>query len=160
MRRTRIQKGFTIIEVLLYLALFSIIIGGVMVATYQIIETSGKTQARVVIQEEGNFLHRKIDWALTGATDISVDSPTKVSITKPSLPPGENPLIFELLSGNLELARGSSPAQILNSQNVVVNDVAGTAFTLISAEGSKPPAIKATFTVNGLPFETVKYLRK
>jgi hypothetical protein len=55
-------KGFTLIETLMYLALFTLIIGGGMLATYQIIESTTASYGHILLQEEGNFILRKIAW--------------------------------------------------------------------------------------------------
>ena len=66
------EKGFTIIETLIYLALFTILIGGVMISAYFIVQASSDSQQNTVIQEEANFLSSKIRWALNGATTVDV----------------------------------------------------------------------------------------
>ena len=154
-------SGFTLIETLIYLALFAIIIGGTVVVTYDIIAGSDNTQIKVVISEEGNFLLRKIDWALTGVA--SIDSPAAgasgvaLSVTKLGLPAGQNPLVFDLNSGNLRLKRGAGSAMALNSSNATVSNLV---FAHLAAIGQRPEAVKASFKLNGQPFEITKYLRK
>ena len=64
--KTKNQKGFTIIETLIYLALFTILIGGVMISAYFIVQASSDSQQNTVIQEEANFLSGKIRWELNG----------------------------------------------------------------------------------------------
>ena len=53
--------GFTLIEVLVYLALFGLIMSGAVVSAYQMFEASGRNQTRAMIQEEGDFIVAKID---------------------------------------------------------------------------------------------------
>lgn len=71
----RAKNGFTLIETVIYLALFSIIIGGGMVATFQIIQGAKVAHSRALLWEEGNFLAAKIFWhSLYGqAGDFTVD---------------------------------------------------------------------------------------
>lgn len=48
-----------------------------MLGAYQIFETSGKTNVKNLINEETNFIMRKIDWALSNGisiTEFSVDA--------------------------------------------------------------------------------------
>src|SRR3989338_5692599 len=78
--------GFTLLETLIYLFLFAIVIGGGMIAAYNIIEGTDAAYNHVVLQEEANFLFRKISWALTGATAISTPSATSLSVTKTGSP--------------------------------------------------------------------------
>lgn len=148
--------GSTLIETLIYIVLFAIIIGGVMVATYQIIEATDKTQVRVILEDEGNFLLRKIDWALTGAGSVNTPTPNSLIVTKS----GGLTLTFDFDSGNLRLRRNTGPAKELNSENVAISNLV---FQHITTPG-KPDAIKASFTASYYNqskfFETTKYLRK
>ncbi len=153
--------GFTLIETLVYIVLFTFIIGGLLVTTYNIIESTGKNQLKVAVQEEGGFVIKKIEWALSGATSITV-SPTTLSVTKASLAgTGQNPLLFALNGQNLELKRGSGLSVVLNSGSV---GVTALIFTHIPPSGGKPRGIKANITLTSQTysqsFETIKYLRK
>lgn len=155
------QKGFTLIEMLIYLALFSLIIGGFLVATFQIIQGNDSAQQKAVVEEEANFLLRKIDWALSGVGSINAPLPgltrPTLSITKPGLPAGQNPLVFNFSSGNIWLQRGTGSPAILNSSNVAISNLL---FNHIPASAQKPEAVKASFNIGSRVFETTKYLRK
>ncbi len=65
------NQGFTLIETLLYLALFTLIIGGGMTAAYQIIESTAAAQSHLILEEEGNFILRKIAWGFDKA-DVNI----------------------------------------------------------------------------------------
>ena len=54
------MKGFTLIETIVYLALFSIVIGGALAATTLLLEGAGRDSARARVQEEGAFMLSKI----------------------------------------------------------------------------------------------------
>lgn len=157
--------GFTLIETLLYLALFSIIIGGVLVSAYQIILASTASQESALIQEEGHFLVAKINWALTGATLVSVTSPTFLQIDKFGYP--DNPITFDGSTENLIIQKGVNPSFILNSDSVTVTSVTGVDFFIHTpGTGGKPDAIQATFRATSKltgkyqDFSTTKYLRQ
>ena len=74
------QKGFTLIEILIYLGIFSFVIGGLLYVIYGMIQGSSKLQSGVVIEEEAAFLLRKFDWAMVGASDITVPSTGRLEI--------------------------------------------------------------------------------
>lgn len=153
------NKGVTLIELVLYIALFSIIIGGAMVTVFQIVGSSNKLQSKVVLQEESNFLLRKINWALNGATSFPVtcgSTPiSSLTITNSHTSPA-NPK-FDLNNGYLRLNENN-----LNSENVKVSNLS---FVCTSAVGLKPASLKASFTLTEgesgevSNFETTKYLR-
>ena len=152
------NKGFTLIEVLVYISLFLIIIGGCLFVVFQIIESSGKLTNKSIIQQEGNFLLRKIDWALTGANTVSISGGNHLTITKFSGAMIE----FQLNGTNIEIKDGGSFV-VLNNSNLKVT--ATTLFQKISVTG-KPDAIQTKFnlaTLDGLSsqdFVNIKYLRK
>jgi Tfp pilus assembly protein PilV len=110
--------GFTLIETIIYLVLFIIIIGGGMVATYQVIQGTEASYNHVVLQEEANFLLRKIQWALTGATVVSATSSSLVA-SKPNVAQ----LTFDVTGGNVRLQRESNTPVILNSSTIAVSNV-------------------------------------
>ena len=67
------QTGFTLIETLLYIVLFSILMTGVIGATFSIHESILRNQTMALLEEEGIFLLGKIR-SIT-ATIETVDTP-------------------------------------------------------------------------------------
>jgi len=167
-RKYKKNTGLTLIEIIIYIALFSIVIGGGMIATYQIVESTEAGTNHVILQEEANFLLRKVNWALTGATAVTV-SGGRLETTK-NIGGTSTTFSFNLCSGNLTIKKGagktcSSSPIILNSSSIEVT--ATSLFTKITG-GGKPDAIKTSFILtteqNGRnisqDFSTTKYLRK
>ncbi len=156
------QNGFTLIEVLVYIALFGIMMLGIVGVTYAILESTGKGQSRIVMQEEGDFLMGKINWALTGATTTVVTAST-LSVTKNNFP--SNPLFFDTAPGKLRLTQGIGLPTNLNSDAVSVSMV----FINIPAQGNRPEGVTASATLTTITptgasisqhFETTKYVRR
>ena len=133
----------------------ALLMGGGVVTAFYVIDSAQKNKSDVNIQAEGNFIVRKIEWAMSGASGISVGA--TLSITKPSLPPAQNPLVFSLSGSNVQLTRDTSAAQNLNSSNVSIDTLS---FTDIPVSGGKPQGVTINFTVNNKPFTLTKYLRK
>lgn len=154
--KQKTNAGFTLIETLIYVTLFVVMIGGSLGAVYQIIQSTNAANAWIVVNNEANFLLRKINWALTGASAVSVPSPQDLQIYKTTPPPGGNPIVFDWNGGNLRMARGGGAPVILNSVNIAV---ASLSFQKI-VETGRPDAIKTGFKINGQNFETLKYLRQ
>lgn len=170
------QSGFTLIETLIYIVLFTMIIGGGMVAAYQIIQaTSGGTN-HVVMEEEANFLLRKIDWALTGlGSSSSITSPsstgTTLQVTK-DINGTATQLTFCLVGNNLYLQRGATcnaSSTQLNSSNVSVTPTSPNTFIFKRVTAAnQPDGIMISFTLKTIQngknvtesFTTTKYLRQ
>ncbi len=153
MNRINTQRGVTLIEIMVYLGLFAIIIGGAVIASYQIFESSGRTRTRAMIEDEGNFLSAKMLWALSGAHTVDA----------PLLPPGGvlcavsntftvtkwdsslGVLEFTLLSGNLMLSRNGATPLPLNNGNIAVSAVS---FKHCYQGGMMPESIEMTYTLS------------
>ncbi len=154
------SKGFTLIEVLVYLALLSLILVGLLAFAFSIFQGSDRTQTKIMVQEEGDFLLGKINWALTGATGIAVAiNPLKLTIAR-----GGNPTTV-VFDSKLQIKRNSEPFVVMNNSNVTVS---GLAFT-DNGNGTPVESVTIsftlnTFTPNGQPysqsFTITKYLRK
>ena len=148
------KDGFTLIEIIVYMALFSLVVGGFLIVTYGIIQGAGRVQSKIELNEEGEFLIRKFDWAVSGGSSV-ITSATTLQVTKQSLPAAENPLVFSLNSGNLLLKRGGSTST-LNTADVTV---ATTSFSYNAASGT----VRMQFTLSNLSetqsFDVTRYLR-
>ncbi|MFA6375994.1 MAG: prepilin-type N-terminal cleavage/methylation domain-containing protein [Candidatus Paceibacterota bacterium] len=53
--------GFTLIEVLIYLALMGLLFSGLFVSAFIIIENIGRNDTQIMVQDEGAFLMAKIE---------------------------------------------------------------------------------------------------
>lgn len=153
------QQGFTLIETLIYLALFGIIMGGVGVVAYAVIEAAGRGQTRITMQEEGDFLFGKLNWALAGASNATV-TPSSLEIKKFGYP---IPLVFNASGTKLNINEGAGPID-LNSDAVDVSII----FIDIPALNGRPEGVIASATLTSLTprgtaisqsFQTTKYLR-
>ena len=144
------NKGFTIIEVIIYLALFAFIIGAGVSTSYYLIDASAKGKAEVNTIAEAEFMLRKIDWALTGSI---LNSPTSGSDNLLSV--NKNGLVeirWNENASSTQISIANGPWERLTSERVMVT---GLEFIFISPDG-----ITASSTIDGKHFEITKYLRK
>ena len=156
------NRGFTLIETIIYLALFAIIIGGGLVASYQIIQGTDAAFGHIILQGEANFLFRKINWALNGATSIITppnSAPTADLIVNKDIAGSATQLKFTLEDKNITLERNSSGVKVLNSSNITVDSLSfkqdpinsiTTDFTLTTFQNGKPVSQNFS-TTNYLP---------
>jgi len=139
-------------EVIIYIGLFAILMGGALVATYQLLEGGSRNQTAVSIQEEGTFIYRKINWALSGATDAAVSGTSMLIIQSP---PGlVSPLVFDVDGTNMRLAEGGNSSTVLNSSAFPVNNVV---FTVSNTDNAT--SVTANFEIESIPFVFQTYLR-
>jgi len=156
------NKGFALIEMIIYTALFSIMMGGLIVTVYQLQESSKHTESGFVTQEEINFVYKKIDWVLNSVEKIN--SPTlgissTLSIDKRNFT--DNPIIIRFNSSEkkIEYCTGvctdAADFTQLTSSNIEVNDLS---FKHSSRPNNKAPTIETTANIDNKVFTFIKYI--
>lgn len=149
----RVVTGFTLLETLIYLAILSILIVAGVASAYAILDIGGRGAKGIVIASEGNFLIRKIDWALSGATKIDVSDPlSTMKITK-----GAIEYTFIITAGGVVKLNGTDLSSI--NVTVVGSGAGGKAFDYFPTSGGMPCGVRVTLGVNGMNFEVKRYLR-
>lgn len=165
------QRGVTLIETVIYIALFSILIGSVIVSTYTLFESENKNTSYALLIYEGEFLLQKIAFTLSSTDTIHAPhenaTSTSLSITPADVMNG-NPIVFAQIGKDLKIFRGTNQGQILNNPDVSVTNVI---FSHIHATTS--PAVSDSiyieFTLQTLTnggkqisekFNTVQYIRR
>lgn len=163
-------RGFTLIETIVYMALYAIIMGGALVSVYSIFQSSSHTTARVLVHEEGNFMVGKINWAMEGISSITsplVNATGQVLlVTKSDASLG---VVGVSIVGSNMMIQIGGVNEVLNNSNVRINATPFITHTRASTDGISPESIAVRFTVTTLTedgltytqdFSTVKYLRK
>ena len=162
------NNGFTLIETLIYIGLFTILIGGVGTSAYSITESSSRNSIKALLQSEGDFLVGKINWALTGIKNVTEPAVSltsgQLSVTKWDSTLGT--VAITLNAGKMKISCGGLPAKPLNNEDITVSDLL---FIHKFDGGANPESVTASFTLsiktlNGMPltqeFSTTNYLRK
>src|SRR3989344_3415634 len=145
-RQSASRVGFTLMETVIYIGLLSFITSFVIVVLYQMVGSESQNRNRTEVDGEANFLIQKMVWALTGAT--AINSPavsatgTTLSITKYNY--ASNPIVFDLNSRNMRIAKGASTPVILNSARAYIDQLI---FQHLAASGTIPEAIAITLQV-------------
>lgn len=145
------SRAFTLIETIMYLALFSLLMGGAVITAYNLFESSSRAHSIAVLQEEGDYLMGKIGWVLYGAEAITTPAAggagTTLTVAKWVAPVGENPYVLALSGTDITLARGSAAAQVLNNDDVWLSGLTFT-HTLSSGDGINPESLRTAFTLS------------
>ncbi|KKT81241.1 MAG: hypothetical protein A3B99_05095 [Candidatus Yanofskybacteria bacterium RIFCSPHIGHO2_02_FULL_44_12b] len=158
MPRNSSQKGFTLIETLIYSLLISFIIGTSLVAVYQILSSSNSLSAKTVTEQEAAFIAAKIKWALNDISAINSpavnSSSSSLSVNKNGYPP---PLILTLSGNDFTITKSGVPL-IVNSSRVIVS---GLSFELerTTVGAVNTDVVTALFYVDGKKYEIKRFLR-
>ncbi|HVV39081.1 MAG TPA: prepilin-type N-terminal cleavage/methylation domain-containing protein [Candidatus Paceibacterota bacterium] len=145
------RGGFTLIEALVYLGLFALLMGGAVIASYDVFESSGRGTARGLLEEEGNFLLAKISWALSGAQAVTTPNIATLPCSAPS-----NMLSvakWDASVGVVTVAQSGGSATLAKSGTTLGItspdvQVSNLEFTHCWAGGSNPESIETTFTLS------------
>lgn len=145
------KRGFTLIEVIIYIALFSLLMGTAFVTAYQLIDGSSKLNTKNAVQEEGSLVIRKMNWVLTGAETFSI-SGSELTVNK-----------YDGTTVKIKLGSGADAEKILmddtGSFYPITTDNVQVTNLLFQQVGSNPIGITATTTINGIDFTITKYKR-
>jgi type II secretory pathway pseudopilin PulG len=166
-------RGFTLIEAIIYIALFSILIGGAVVAMYSIFEGREHNQTKAMMQEEGDYLIGKINWAVTGSSAITSPgvnttcvSPASCALTVTKWDGSIGSVDIRLSGATMTLARGVNAAVPLSNTDVFISNLS---FTHFHDGDSNPEGVRASFILSARTgdgrmisqeFSTTNYLRR
>ena len=146
------NKGFTLIETIIYTALLSIIISSVLLIVYQMLEGRYRLGALIEVSEEGRFLMGKINWALDGL-DAVIEPPlnatsSALSINKLNFSP--NPIMIYASGTEAFISYGGGESMALNSESVLIRD-----FLFRHFESGNVSAVEVSFDVEYRPREQI-----
>ncbi len=123
------KRGFTLIEVVIYIALFSLLLGTAFVTAYQLIFSGDELDDTIVILSEGNFIQRKISWIFTGLDPTRPPEITgancaqTIKVYKTNLE--ESPTIIKLTNLNktkyIEINKKGGAFYTINTNNIKIN---------------------------------------
>src|SRR6185503_6336526 len=110
------NRGFTLIETIVYLALFSILMTGIISSVYLLFENGDRNQTKAMLQEEKEYLLGKINWAMSGM-QIVVTPGAGLSGTSLNIVKYDGSPVTIGLSGTNMTFTTTGPAAVLNNSN-------------------------------------------
>ncbi len=144
----KFTTGFTLIEIIVYVALFGIMIGGIITSVYDLSQSSDNTDTKVTAGEEINFLIRKLDWLLVGAKGSSVvvsDSGKEISFKNPSLSANTIVLRLNVTTNDIEIEKDGK-ISALTTKNVKVEN--------LQFSYSSKKIVSTSIKINGIEINT------
>ncbi len=160
------SSGFALIDIVIYIALFAVLIGGVSISAYNLFTSTNQNQTSTLLLEEGNFLLAKISWVIsqteTITTPLTNASSTLLLITPHDVSLG-NSIVIQIQNKNLTLRR-KNITNVLSNSNVEISNLV---FTYLSTENIE--SIESSFTLtsrapNGTvvtsDFSTINFLHQ
>jgi Prokaryotic N-terminal methylation motif len=142
------KSGFTLLEVIIYCALFSVLMTGSIVTVYALLGTSDATTKSTNIVAEATFINQKFAWVFFGATSVQVIDSKTIKIIRPDLGT-DSPLIVSETGGVLYLSRGGANPLRLTGDTYILSGVS------MNVAGSM---IVIDYTIDNMPLRFETYI--
>ena len=143
------HKGFTLIEVLIYMAIFVIFIGGMVLIAFAMLTAHQRALSQIEVADNERFLIQKLQRIIQGATSINNvagSGSSSLSLNTPT--PTENPTVISLVNGTVLLQKANlSYAIPLTNSWVQVSNLTFT-YTIFSAGTKGTVRVQAHFVNN------------
>lgn len=121
------KRGVTLIEMLVYIGLVSILVLTFVSFALDVVGTSQKTRVKQEIQQNARFAMARMIHEIRSAGDLNVGSSTFEShpgvLSLATSNPAANPTVFDLNSGVLRITRGAGGAQALTTDRFIVSNL-------------------------------------
>lgn len=143
MKPTPTQAGFTFIELILYLALFSLIAGSVVQFGLLTAHNSEKSGIQETVSDSARFLSERLKYEIRNASNIVAITPS--SLTLATANPDTNPTVIDIASGIVRIQRGSQAATPLTPTDVSADTLF---FTSATSGDDKTKHVEYSFTVS------------
>lgn len=147
------NKGFTLIEALIYIGLLGIMIGGGVVGVYNILEGSGRTREAMYREQDAYFITRKINNVLSqmeGGDEVLVPT-VGSSADELIIQTDEGWVRIDLEAEQIWLQRGNDPEEELHDIFIKAEDISFESSTTINS-------IIATFTLDEHEYSVSHYM--
>lgn len=170
------MRAFTLIETIIYIALLAVLMGGIVATAWNLFESNARARTVAVVQEEGDYLMGKVQWALYGAKAVTVPQATlsgnALTVVKWDTSAG-NPIQICLAGTSVRMATTTgvnciSDGVVLNNADVQISNMLFTHATS-SGDGINPESVSTSFDVSGITpqgsrvfrtFTSIVYLRQ
>lgn len=139
------KEGFTLIEILIYVAIFSVILFSMITFVFRVIEDRTKTIVDREVQQNTRFVLDRINETARNAIRIKVPSPnaTSTALVLKMADPVLDPTRFELKGGVVWMKEGKRNARPLTTSQVTVTSLL---FSNVSYAGT-PGAVKTDLSL-------------
>lgn len=145
MRRKNNQKGFTLIEILLYIGLAALLLASISAFFSLIIRSRVKSQTVSEVEQQGTQIMQIITQTIRSAENINSPSAgsSSSSLSLDAAGSGADPTIFDTDSGTARIKEGSGSVVSLNNSRIQISNLD---FSNLSHSGT-PGSIKVRFTL-------------
>ena len=138
----RYQRGFTFIELILYVAIVTMLLTALVPFAWNIIEGGAKSATQQEVFSTARYISERLKYEIRNATGINSVSSTQISLITDNA--ATNPTIISSSSGVLTIKQGAGSPVALNTPNA---SVSAFTFTNYTATASATKHIQFVFTM-------------
>jgi type II secretory pathway pseudopilin PulG len=144
-RSNETQKGFTLVELLLYVSLVGLMSFVIAAFVPLLLDTREKNTTIAEVEQQGALVLGRIAQEVRNAEAITSPSAGSngSSLTLDVVAGADDPTVFDLSSGALRITQGAGSATDLTNSRVTVSDLD---FENLSAAGT-PGTVQFSFTI-------------
>lgn len=121
------KSGFTLIELILYIALIVTILSAIVPFVWNTIQTGVKSAVQQEVNSNARYISERIKYEVRNATGVNSVTATSISLSTSVV--ATNPTVIDLSGGNIRIKQGTGTTVNLNSANTVINSLTFTNFT-------------------------------
>lgn len=140
MKKNNLQKGFTLVELILAMSLYSIILVLLMSIFASIIEVKLSSEGSSNVEQDGKYILSRMIYDFSQATTITTPANRGDQTSTLQFSDGATTYTYAVAGGNLTLTNGPD-TQMLNGFNSMISNLS---FTRIGNSSGKP-TIKVSF---------------
>lgn len=133
--------GFTLIEIILYVGIITIVFSAIMPFALTVINNGSKSAVQQEVYSNARFISEKIKYEIRRASGITMVSANSLSLTNFS---PDSTTVIDLSGGKVRINKNNTGAINLNSDNTTVSDLT---FTNNTSADNKTKNISFTLTV-------------
>ncbi len=143
---TKLNRGFTLIEMLLYISIAGTLMLVISIFTNSILESSVKNTTIIEVESSGEYISQIMNQTLRNATSINtpIAGNTSSTLSVDTTDAVLNPTIFDLSGGVLRIKEGTADYIELSNSKVIVSDLN---FKNLTVSGA-PASVSYSFTVS------------
>lgn len=135
-------EGFTLIELILYMAIVSVVTTSLISFGWNIINNGIKSTVDEEVYSNGRYIAEKIKYEIRNASGINTVNTTSISLSESN--PADNPTVINLSSSRVTIKKGAAAAVSLNSNDTAISNLV---FTNYSSLDNKTKNIQFSFTI-------------
>lgn len=139
------MKGFTLIELILYVAIITIVMSALIPFAWNVIGGSVKSSAQQEVSSQARFVSERIKYEIRQASGITSVGATSISLTNFS---PDTATVISLSGGKLQINKNGTGPVNLNSDDTTITTVGGLIFKDYTSADNKTKHIQFSFTMD------------